>query len=79
MNMLTVNEVAERLGCSKSLVYALCEKGILAHVRLGLGRGVIRISEGQLDEFLKCQTKQTAPSRLALKHIELPAPAAAAK
>ncbi len=52
MSLLTVREVAERLRCSLALVYSLCEKGKLAHVRLGLGRGTIRIASSDIDAFI---------------------------
>lgn len=51
-SLLTVRETADRLRCSSALVYSLCEKGKLAHVRLGLGRGTIRIRVADLDSFL---------------------------
>ena len=43
MKLLTVREAAERLGCSEALVYLLCSERRLPHVRLGTGRGTIRI------------------------------------
>lgn len=49
--MLTVGQVAERLGVSRSLVYALCAKGMISHERHGLGRGTIRVSEQCLLEY----------------------------
>ena len=73
--LLTVQEVAERLKCSRALIYALCEKGRLNHHRLGLGRGTIRISVSDLEAFL--QAARVEPQRLTttvgLKHIRLPA------
>ncbi|GEM_PF-6562616 len=36
------------IGC----VYTLITAGKLAHVRIGVGRGTIRIPEGALEEFL---------------------------
>ena len=73
--LLTVQEVAQRLRCSRALVYLLCEKGKLSHHRLGLGRGTIRISESDLEAFL--QTAHVEPRRLTtsvgLKHIRRPA------
>ena len=50
--LLTIREVAERLRCSIALVYSLCEKGKLTHVRLGLGRGTIRISSANIEAFI---------------------------
>lgn len=50
--LLTVKETSERLSCSVALVYSLCEKGKLAHVRLGLGRGTIRVSQSNIEAFI---------------------------
>lgn len=72
-NLLTVAETAERLRCSRALVYQLCERGRLPHHRLGVGRGTIRVSEGDLEMFLE-QNRVEAPSpepRMPLKHIRL--------
>lgn len=42
---MTVNEAAKRLEVKPSMIYALCAAGKLAHHRIGVGRGVIRIVE----------------------------------
>ena len=75
--MMTAQEVAERLRCSLSLVYSLCQRGKLKHHRLGLGRGTIRVTEAQLAAYLG----ETAPASppppaprakpVRLKHLEL--------
>ena len=49
--MLTVKQAAERLGVSPALIYALCRRRAIDHLRLGLGRGAVRISEEALAEF----------------------------
>jgi excisionase family DNA binding protein len=49
--MLTVKAVAERLGVSRGLVYALVRTGKLRAGKFGTGRGTIRIEEAALDEF----------------------------
>ena len=73
--LLTVQEVADCLRCSRALVYALCEKGRLTHHRVGLGRGTIRIAAADLETFL--ETVRVEPQRLmtavGLKHIRRPA------
>jgi excisionase family DNA binding protein len=68
---MKVPEVASRLDVSASMVYALCASGRLPHVRVGLGRGTIRISEEDLKVFLEsCRADRPAP--LAdLKHIKI--------
>jgi excisionase family DNA binding protein len=50
--MLTVKQAAERLQCSPATVYQLCAARLLPHSRVGLGRGVIRIAEADLDRYL---------------------------
>ncbi|HEX3147893.1 MAG TPA: helix-turn-helix domain-containing protein [Gemmataceae bacterium] len=51
--MLTVKQVAERLGISISLVYGLCAAGKIRHERHGLGRGKIVIPAEALEEYRK--------------------------
>lgn len=48
---MTVAQAAEALEVSPALVYKLLKAGKLAHSRIGLGRGVIRIDEASLAEF----------------------------
>lgn len=69
MKLLTVRESAGRLGCSEALVYLLCSQRKLLHVRLGTGRGTIRIPEEELEGFLKnCRIDAHSLSK-GLKHI----------
>ena len=42
---LTVREYAAAYGVSAATVYSMCAAGKLPHVRLGAGRGTIRIPE----------------------------------
>lgn len=72
---MTVREVSDRVGISTSLVYALCQAGVIRHTRHGRPgrRGKIVISEDALDDYLqKCKGdgEQRAPS-VPLKHIVL--------
>jgi excisionase family DNA binding protein len=62
---LTVAEAAERLRCSEMTVYRLCREGKLAHRRIGVGRGVIRVRAADLDSF--APTVRTLPSDNAAK------------
>ena len=73
MKLLNVREVADRLRCSRALVYQLCEKGRLSHHRLGIGRGTIRVSEADLQTFLDGSHVEPpmAEPRRVLKHIQL--------
>jgi excisionase family DNA binding protein len=50
--MFTVNQIATKLNVWASTVYNLVESGELPHHRFGRGRGTIRVSEEQLQEFL---------------------------
>jgi excisionase family DNA binding protein len=76
---MTVKQVAERLGVSPALVYALVARHKIRHERHGLGRGAIRISEEALEEYRKgcavgtpATEAPTARRRcpLRLKHLE---------
>lgn len=68
----TVREVAEQLGISAQSVYQLCATKKLAHLRLGVGRGTLRIPAQALNNFIKTVTVQsecpTAPAVPMLKH-----------
>jgi excisionase family DNA binding protein len=59
--MLTVGQVADRLGVKSALVYRLIGKGEIAHVRVGLGRGVIRVEESSVEEY-KARRRRQAPA-----------------
>jgi excisionase family DNA binding protein len=77
--MLKVSEVAERLCCSVANAYALIESGQLPHFRIGARRCGIRVTEGQIQEFLESSKRgprdRVKISRPRLKHIKLmPAP-----
>ena len=72
---MTVKQAAVRLEVSVSTVYGLIAAGKLRCSRVGLGRGVIRISDEQLSGYLKAAepgpvTAAPAP-RLRLKHLRL--------
>jgi len=51
--MLTVKETAGQLKVSIATVYLLCEQRLLPHVRIGVGRGTIRVQEEDLKRFLE--------------------------
>jgi excisionase family DNA binding protein len=55
--VVTVCEVVRSLEISVSLVYRLIESGKLGNSRHGLGRGVIRVSESQLAEYLEDEAR----------------------
>jgi excisionase family DNA binding protein len=76
--VLTVKQVAERLGVSPDTVYALCQAKKLRHVRVGLGRGHIRVSEEAFADYLagaavgeerKPQPRPAAHQPARLRHL----------
>jgi excisionase family DNA binding protein len=72
--MLTVAQVAERLGISEALVYSLCAAGKIVHERYGLGRGTIRISEEALEAYRRgARVEHPVSTPLTLKHLTIPA------
>lgn len=48
--MLTVRDVAERLGVCRATVYRLCERGDLPHIRVS---NAVRIAHADLESFLR--------------------------
>jgi excisionase family DNA binding protein len=52
--MLKIPDVARRLNCSVAFVYEVVAQGRLRHYRLGKSQGGIRVSESQLQEYLRC-------------------------
>ena len=75
MTMMKVGDVAKRLNCSPSLVYALIESGRLKCHVIGNGRqGGKRVSEEQLQEYLRGTEKggeARAPGKPPAKPIKL--------
>ena len=73
MTLLKVKEVVERLKVSQACVYQLIAERKIAHVRIGCGRGAIRITDTDLQMFLdSCRLEPD--SRVipqTLKHIKL--------
>jgi excisionase family DNA binding protein len=50
--LLNVQQLAERLRVSVSLAYRLLADGKFTVVRVGTGRGAIRIPEPEIDRYL---------------------------
>src|SRR5262249_36837626 len=73
MGILTVKQAAERLQVAATTIYNLCARKVLRHIRVGRGRGTIRIRQTDLDAFLEVATVQPAepaapkPPRAKLK------------
>lgn len=61
--LLTVKEVAERLKVSPAMIYLLCSRGRMPHVRVGIGdHGTIRIEEAALAAFVEANRVQGRPN-----------------
>lgn len=60
--LLTVKQAADRLQVDPGLVYRLGERAEIAHSRVGLGRGVIRIPEERIAEYLSRKSRTVAAS-----------------
>jgi excisionase family DNA binding protein len=75
--LLTVKGAAERLAISPTLVYSLVAGRKLRFMRIGNGRGRIRIPEEAIEEYLARSTfepkepKGPLPPRVRLKHLRL--------
>ena len=73
--MLSVKDTAARLNVSTSTVYSLIKCGQLKSHRIGIGRGVIRVSEADISDFLHGSVvavqQPRRPSRVRLEHIKL--------
>jgi excisionase family DNA binding protein len=72
----TVREVAERLRVSAQVVYRLCRDGKLRHLRVGVGRGAIRVRDEDLNAFLEQaavapEQGEPRPARVKIKHLRL--------
>ncbi len=74
---MTVVEAAKQLEVTASTVYALCADGQLGHIRIGRGRGTMRIEQGDVDTFRalarakaeKATSKEEPARPYILKHI----------
>jgi excisionase family DNA binding protein len=76
MELLTVPDVAAILKVSRSLVYGLIASGKIPCLRIGNGRGAIRVRQEDLQRFMDGCRIETAPAlprvpRPKLKHLRL--------
>jgi excisionase family DNA binding protein len=74
---VTVRQAAKRLEVSPQLVYALIAAGKLSCVRIGLGRGTIRILDQHIADYLSksesvAKTLPAPPPKreIRLKHLK---------
>lgn len=49
--LFTIREVVERLRLSQATVYSMCQRGLPAHERYGMGCGCIRVPEAALSSL----------------------------
>ena len=73
--MLSVRDVATKLGVSSALIYALVAEGKLVCYRIGLGRGAIRFNDADVDAYLaSCRVegeeRMPCPPSPRLKHLK---------
>ena len=52
LTYLTAKQVAEQLNISDRTVRLLCQRRLLPHARIGVGRGTIRIKQADLESYL---------------------------
>lgn len=73
--MLSVKDAAVRLNVSTSTIYSLIKCGQLRSHRVGVGRGVIRVSEANISDYLQSSAsvidRPPRHRRQSLKHIRL--------
>lgn len=75
--LLTIEQAAEQLQVSRSILYSLIDRGKLACHRVGIGRGTIRIAPSDLEAYLEsCRHAERVeeppvPRRVRLRHIRL--------
>lgn len=69
-SLLTVRDTATRLNVSIACVYTLLTQRLLPHIRIGRGRGTIRISESDLADFVE---KNRVALRQQAANVPVPA------
>jgi excisionase family DNA binding protein len=55
--LLTVAQAAQRLHVSIAMVYRLVTDREMEHIRVGIGRGTIRIPASEIDRYLRQNEK----------------------
>jgi excisionase family DNA binding protein len=75
-SLLTVKKAAEHLSVSPGCIYTLISKRKLPHVRIGVGRGTIRIRESDLEAYVtgglvEIEEHKVATPRARLKHLRV--------
>lgn len=60
-SLLTLNEVATMLNVHRSTVAEMCRKGLITHRRIGVGRGVYRFKQTDVDLYLNPEVQPLHP------------------
>lgn len=69
-DLLTVDDVANRLNVAPRTAYRLCEEGQLPHRHVGSGRGTIRVRPEDLAAFERKTEEQAKPkNRITLAQL----------
>jgi excisionase family DNA binding protein len=68
---MTVKQAAQRLEVSVATVYGLIAGGKLRCNRIGLGRGVIRVSDDQLSDYLRRAEPTVKPPPAPARQVRL--------
>lgn len=66
--LITVKQAAKMLTVSPSLVYALVADGTLPAVRMGTGRGTIRLEDEDVRRYLEATRARAARSAAPVEH-----------
>jgi excisionase family DNA binding protein len=72
---LTVKQVSAELNVSDGCIYRLVAEGTLDHIRVGCGRGTIRIRKASVDNYVTptkpCERRRASNrGRRAFQHLD---------
>lgn len=71
---MTVAEAAKLLEVRPGTVYSLCRAGLIGHMRIGVGRGTIRLTVEDVERFKADARAKGAAPRPARVMVPRPAP-----
>jgi excisionase family DNA binding protein len=67
---MTVDQAGKQLGVSRRTITDLCSSGKLPHVRIGNGRGTIRIKPADLDKIKPASVEKRKPFHATIAMLE---------